>query len=720
MLDFRVLFESLPGLYLILSPDLTILAVSDAYLKATLTRREAIIGRKLFEVFPDNPDDPAADGVRNLHASLRRVLASKTADTMAVQKYDIRRPASEGGGFEERFWSPMNSPVLSASGDLACIVHRVEDVTEFVRLKQQGHEQLKANDDLRSRAGQMEAEVMQRAKEVQEANQRLREANAQLARREQERTRLYEQLVEQNRVIQAANRMKSEFLANMSHELRTPLNAIIGFSELISDGLAGEVTDPQKEYLGHILGSGRHLLSLINDVLDLAKVESGKMEIRPEPILPSQILGEVTSVLRTRSAEKHIAVETSVDPSLGEVVADPGKLKQVLFNYLSNALKFTPNDGRVEVLIQGDGPDFFRIDVKDSGIGIRSEDMGKLFTEFQQLESGMTKKYSGTGLGLVLTKRMVEAQGGRVGAESNPGQGSRFFAVLPRLVRAGAIAPDPGPILTSPLSTLGPSTVLVVEDDPGDRAWLVRTLTEAGYAVETAADGAEALARCEERAYDAITMDLLLPDMSGLKVLHAIRESGHNRDSPVIVVSVIVDEELVSGFAVRDVLSKPARADELLKALQRSGVSVGAQRPVLVVDDDQAALDLMKAMLTELGYRPLCVSEAEVALRRVTEQTPAAIVLDLMMPRMDGFEFLRRLRDTPEGKQVPVLVWTSKDLTAEERTRLARSAQGVMPKQGAGPGASLLHELRQHLDGNPHASQHVHIGSTGQVMLVRD
>jgi signal transduction histidine kinase len=310
----------------------------------------------------------------------------------------------------------MNSPVLSDTGELAGIVHRVEDVTEFVRLKQQGHEQLKANDMLRDRAGQMEAEVMQRAKEVQEANQRLREANAQLARRDQERTRLYEQLVEQNRVIHAANRMKSEFLANMSHELRTPLNAIIGFSEIISDGMAGAVTDPQKEYLGHILSSGRHLLSLINDVLDLAKVESGKMEIRPEPTYLAGLLGEVASVLRTRAVEKRITVQTSVDPGLDEVVADPGKLKQVLFNYLSNALKFTPNEGQVDVRIEPEGAEFFRIDVKDSGIGIRQEDMGKLFTEFQQLESGMTKKYSGTGLGLVLTKRMVEALGGRVGA----------------------------------------------------------------------------------------------------------------------------------------------------------------------------------------------------------------------------------------------------------------------------------------------------------------
>jgi CheY-like chemotaxis protein len=262
--------------------------------------------------------------------------------------------------------------------------------------------------------------------------------------------------------------------------------------------------------------------------------------------------------------------------------------------------------------------------------------------------------------------------------------------------------------------------VLVVEDHAGDRAWLVRTVPAAGYAVETAADGAAALARCEERAYDAITLDLLLPDMSGLQVLHALRESGPNRNKPVIVVSVLAEEQLVSGFAVQDVLSKPARADELLQALQRGGGSVGGRRRVLVDDDDRAALALMKALLTDLGYQPLCESEAEVALRRVAEENPAAIVLDLVMPRMDGFEFLRRLRETTEGTHLPVLVWTSKDLTADERVRLARSAQGGLPKPGSAPGAALLHELRAQLERSPRSSQHIHIGSTGQVMLVRD
>ena len=217
-LDFRLLFESAPGLYLVLTPELKIVAVNNAYAQATNIQRNEILGCGLFEVFPDNPNDPAATGVRNLAASLQRVLENRTPDTMAVQKYDIRRPNSEGGGFEERYWSPVNSPVFGPDGRILYIIHRVEDVTEFIRLKQAGIEQYKITEELRTRTNQVESEVYLRAQEVQNANRQLENANQTLAR-------LYETTKEQNQLIQQANRLKSEFLANMSHELRTPLNA---------------------------------------------------------------------------------------------------------------------------------------------------------------------------------------------------------------------------------------------------------------------------------------------------------------------------------------------------------------------------------------------------------------------------------------------------------------------------------------------------------------
>ena len=262
-----------------------------------------------------------------------------------------------------------------------------------------------------------------------------KDITAQKALEEQLR-RKNEELEEQNRRVEQANRLKSEFLANMSHELRTPLNGIIGFTELMHSGKAGSISATHKEYLGDVLTSARHLLQLINDVLDLAKVESGKVAFRADPIDLPKVVGEVRDGLRTIAAKRRMLVETEVDASLGPIVSDAAKLKQVLYNYLSNALKFSEEGGRVRVRVVPDGEETFRVEVSDDGIGIREEDLERLFVEFQQLDASTTKRYPGTGLGLALTKRIVEAQGGRVGVESRIGRGSTFYAVLPRRIEA--------------------------------------------------------------------------------------------------------------------------------------------------------------------------------------------------------------------------------------------------------------------------------------------
>jgi PAS domain S-box-containing protein len=240
------------------------------------------------------------------------------------------------------------------------------------------------------------------------------------------------QMEEENRRMQEASRLKSEFLANMSHELRTPLNAIIGFSELMVNGKVGPLAEEHREYLGDILTSARHLLQLINDVLDLTKVEAGKMEFRTESLDLSKVTQEVKDILRGMAAGKSLSLEVQIDPSLSRVFLDGSKYKQVLYNYLSNAIKFTPEGGRVTVRLSPEAGGLFRLWVEDTGIGIQPGDLHKLFIEFQQLDAGTAKKYAGTGLGLALTKRIVEAQGGRVGVESEPGKGSAFWALLPR------------------------------------------------------------------------------------------------------------------------------------------------------------------------------------------------------------------------------------------------------------------------------------------------
>jgi signal transduction histidine kinase/DNA-binding response OmpR family regulator len=490
-----------------------------------------------------------------------------------------------------------------------------------------------------------------------------------------------------------ASAYKSQFLANMSHELRTPLNAIIGFSELMYDGSVPLDEETTREYLGDILTSGRHLLQLINDVLDLAKVEAGKLEFHPEPTKISRIVEEVLAVLRTTIAKQHITMKVDITPTIDHVVLDPSRLKQVLYNYLSNALKFTPANGRVTVRALPEPNERVRLEIVDTGPGIAADALARLFADFQQTEAG-ARKSGGTGLGLSLTKRLVEAQGGEVGATSEVGQGSTFYAILPRQT---GIAFSPANTLQIVRAQANDApTVLVIEDDLADRDRLVMALSTAGYAVEAVSTGAEALSRCEERAYDGITLDLLLPDMTGLEVLHRLRE-GRNGNVPVIVVTVIAERGAVAGFAVHDVLSKPLAEEELLASLRSAGVAAETQRSVvLVVDDDPASLKVMAATLGRLGYLAVCEQDPVRGLRAATEEPPSAIVLDLIMPGMTGFEFLDKFRTTASARSVPVIVWTSKDLSNEEMTQLRRSAHAVVSKGDEG-NARVLAELASSL-----------------------
>lgn len=384
-----------------------------------------------------------------------------------------------------------------------------------------------------------------------------------------------QELMQQYRRAQEVNRLKSEFLANMSHELRTPLNAIIGFSELIYDELAGPITEEQKDYLGDVLNSSKHLLRLITDVLDLAKIEAGKMTFSPEPVILGDLVDEVCNILRPLTADKQLSLDMKIDAQLGTVTVDPAKLKQVLYNYLSNAIKFTPHDGQIMLRLQAEGQDFFRLEVEDNGVGISSEDLRRLFVEFQQLDGSMIKHYQGTGLGLALTKRIVEAQGGRVGVHSIFGQGSTFFAILPRI----AIATPPPEeddqsesMLSLANQTERPdaSSVLIVEDEPKDRRSLIQAFTNAGYRVEVASTGTQAVAQCRQRRFDVITLDLLLPDLSGWEVLRAIRREGLNCEVPVIIVTLIAEKEIGLGFPIHEILNKPVQTEELLASLERA------------------------------------------------------------------------------------------------------------------------------------------------------
>jgi PAS domain S-box-containing protein len=511
-----------------------------------------------------------------------------------------------------------------------------------------------------------------------------------LRRELQEKNRTLEQ---QYHVVREANRLKSEFVANMSHELRTPLNAIIGFTQLMHDERVGPVSAEHKEYLGDILTSGRRLLELINDVLDLAKVESGKMEFHPEPVQLQPLIMGVRSILQSVAASKRLTVAIDISPEVESPVIDPSKLKQVIYNYLSNAFKFTPEGGRISIRVRAEDAAHFRLEVEDTGPGITPERIGELFLEFRQLESGLSKRYQGTGLGLALTKRIVEAQGGRVGVQSTVGQGSLFFAVLP-MSAVQSSDTKPGPRSRAGVS--GPK-VLVVEDNENDLNWLTRVLSQAGYAVDSATSGSEAVAKAQQTLYSAILLDLILPDTLGWDVLRAIRAAAVNQDAPVIAVTVVTEQDTARSFALQDYLPKPVSAAALLASLRRAGViGNGSGRRILVVDDDPAALKLAEAALESSGYQASCHQSAAAALATAAQRPVDAVVVDLLMPEMDGFQFLDRFRDLANCGDTPVIVWTAKNITTAERARLKIAAHSIALK-GQGGIDAVLRELRYHI-----------------------
>jgi PAS domain S-box-containing protein len=510
------------------------------------------------------------------------------------------------------------------------------------------------------------------------------------ARRQAEDLRLHSVRLEaENRQIQEANRLKSEFLANMSHELRTPLNAVIGFAEILRASGPNLAEEKRADYLGHIATSGRHLLRLINDVLDLSKVESGKFDLVPEPLQLPHLAHEVAGVLQAEAARKGVQLKIDIDPLVADLVLDPARLRQMLYNLLSNAIKFTGTGGSVVMRAMPHGEQQVRIEVQDNGVGIAPADLPKLFQQFQQVHTGLAKTHPGTGLGLALTRQLAELHGGSVGVRSTPGVGSVFHLVLPR--RLGAVAVPASPADKPGLPDA--PTVLVIEDDGVDQAQLAQILRSAGYQVEVAGTAQRALQLAAARRYDAITLDLLLPDRSGLEVLGELRAGGPNREVPVVVITMVTETATLAGFAISDVLTKPIRQHEVNAALRRLGRSAGGAPRVLVVDDDPAALELMTATLQTMGIAALLASNGAQALELLEQHAPDAMILDLVMPGINGFDLLHELRQWPHLQQLPVFVWTSMRLSADELATLSRSAQAVVGKLDSSPEA-LVQQLR--------------------------
>jgi signal transduction histidine kinase/DNA-binding response OmpR family regulator len=483
---------------------------------------------------------------------------------------------------------------------------------------------------------------------------------------------LYRQLEQQSAALEIASQHKSEFLASMSHELRTPLNAIIGFSEVLLERMFGELNERQDDYLRDIWSSGKHLLELLNDILDLSKIEAGQMVLNRSEFVVHESLEYCLSLVRERALKQRILLSLEVDPEVGLVDADRLRFRQVVLNLLSNAVKFTPDGGRVDVRASIRDLDLVVL-VADTGVGVAAEDRQRIFDSFQQ-GTRLPGQVEGTGLGLTLSKRIVELHGGRIWIESEAGQGSTFGFALPAGSKEPALKSVPQAGLDSGLTTepaAGPGpTVVVVEDDRRSFDLLRAYLEAAGARVVGARDGEEGLDTVRRLSPAGVVLDILLPGMDGWEVLAQLKADPGTAAIPVVVVSML--DERSRGFALgaAEYLVKPVGKDQLLAALYRAAAMPEQKHTVVAIDDDPLAIELVRASLEPEGWTVLGAATGQEGLALIRERQPSAVLLDLLMPGMDGFEVVEALRAEPDTKSVPVVILTSKSMTQQDKERL--------------------------------------------------
>ncbi len=450
--DFGAVFGASPDPYLLLAPDpptFTIVAANDAYLQATLTKRDGptgIVGRGVFQVIPDNPDHPSTTAEPDLRASLCEVLRTHSRHAMGVQKYEIPRSEAAGGGFEERYWTPVNTPVLSPVGDIAHIIHHVEDVTDVANLARVFKAQRESMRELRTNLGLLRAEISKRTEAESARNallvaefartEQLQAQADQLEHQAEEAKAFTHELQQTNSELQTAvveaqesSRAKSDFFAIISHELRTPLNAIVGYEDILELEIFGPITADQREKLTRIRHSADHLLMMINQVLDFERMSNGRAEAFAEATHVTEVLHRAVAAVEPHAMQK--GIKLTIEPPSGAMVCvtDGGKLRQILINLLSNAVKFTER-GEVRLTAERLNGNL-QVRVRDSGIGIRAEHCQRIFDPFWQADQRLTRTVGGTGLGLSIVQRLARLLGGDVSVASTPGQGSTFTVVLP-------------------------------------------------------------------------------------------------------------------------------------------------------------------------------------------------------------------------------------------------------------------------------------------------
>ncbi len=523
--------------------------------------------------------------------------------------------------------------------------------------------------------------------QIQQSETALRKAHDGLELRVQERTAeleaakkeveaFSESVLRAKEEVERASKFKDQFLSTMSHELRTPLNAVLGFSDLLTEERYGPLNERQRRYINHIHTGGKHLLTLISDILDLSKIEAGRMELAIESLRVETVFGEVLSAMRPLADKKSQVLSKNAEPVL-VVRADSTRFKQVLMNLLGNAIKFTPDGGRIEVaarLVAGQ----VRVEVRDNGPGIPPGEQKRIFEAFYRLrESG--QKTEGTGLGLAITHRLVELHGGELSLESQVGQGSCFYFSLPMADRE-ALSCKTGVVSRS----AGLRRILVIEDDRVAAQLIQSQLTSAGYEVTVCEEPQNALEIAVELQPSAITLDIVMKPKNGWEVLSQLKRDTRTAQIPLIVISIVDQPSMGALLGADEYLVKPVDKAALLAALGRrisSRPATGPARPILVVEDDTPTREFVAEMLTAQGYAVVTASDGAQALARVAASLPELVILDLVLPEVSGFELLGEWRANPRTADLPVFVLTSKDLSQDEQSYLRTHAEALLLKQ---------------------------------------
>lgn len=558
-------------------------------------------------------------------------------------------------------------------------------------------------------------------KALEERNAELQELNEKLEDKVFERTK---DLEKANRELERSNMLKSRFISTISHELRTPLNSILGFSELLLDEVSSSLTERQKRHVSNIYSSGTHLLQLINNVLDIAKIESGKIELHYESFLVTHAVAEVEAVIRSL-VEKKKQVLKVIAGGVPFIIADKIKFKQILYNLLSNAVKFTPEGGTITVeaeVINGDAlppqtrnlavyvndNDFLKLSVKDTGIGIRHEDLERVFSEFEQGDSSLSRKYEGTGLGLALSKRLVELHGGEIFVESEEGVGSTFTFILPLVDTLGAeetsaVMPDAVSETASGDEAEGPKVrrgisplILVVEDDPATSEVFTLYLTQGGYRVAHAYNGEEAIRRIKELNPFAVLLDVMLPGKDGWEVLQEVKTDPALSDIPVIISSVIDNKDLGYALGASDYLVKPVDKASLIRKLEDLSASLSKRKGqvnILCIDEHPDDLAWLKSALEPAQYAVSTAATGKEGIERAVKHRPDLIILDLMTSDIGGFEVVHALKANMATADIPILALTSADLPVDERLILSGKIEKFIQKNNFS-GEDLLSHIR--------------------------